>query len=185
MVITSTVIKYAEAILELATEQDRDDIVGRQLKQIQDAVAGTPQLLRLLNHPTVSEEEKLRVIRTVLGTAAERLIVNFVRLLLQRRQVDILESIATAYEMVMNERAGLVLARVQTAAPLSTAQRERLAAALERLAGRQVKLQVQVVPELIGGARVWLGDRLLDGSLTGRLQRMARAVAGHKTATAG
>jgi len=149
MVITSTVIKYAEAILELATEQDRDDIVGRQLKQIQDAVAGTPQLLRLLN------------------------------------QVDILESIATAYEMVMNERAGLVLARVQTAAPLSTAQRERLAAALERLAGRQVKLQVQVVPELIGGARVWLGDRLLDGSLTGRLQRMARAVAGHKTATAG
>ncbi len=182
MIVTRTVTKYAEALYELAAERGRTEAVGQQLERLQTAASDNPELIRLLGHPSIDGDDKLRVVMSALDGEPDKLVRDFVRLLLERGQPEVLVSAATAYQMAADERAGVIPARVETVVPLDPSQRQRLQAALARLAGRQVRLEVEIRPELIGGVRVRLGDRLLDGSLKGRLQRMAWAVGGNPKA---
>ena len=70
------------------------------------------------------------------------------------------------------------MARITSAVPLTAAQRERLAAGLQRLYGKPVHLDMDVDPNVVGGLRVQVGDEVIDGSLSTRLDDAARRIAG-------
>jgi F-type H+-transporting ATPase subunit delta len=175
MVITRTDLQYAEALYELAAEAGRTDRVAPQLRTVQETVAGSAQALQLLGHPSVDVAGKLQVAMAGLSDP-EPLINDFLRLVIERGRPHLLLHVADAFQAVQDRYAGVLAVQVETAIALTPAQHDRLAAALARLAGAQVRLEVEVKPELIGGVRVRLGDRLLDGSVEGRLERLAELV---------
>ena len=70
------------------------------------------------------------------------------------------------------------MAHATVAAPLSAAHHDRLQAALSKLFGRQIQLNVDVDPSVIGGIRVEVGDEVVDGSIAGRLEEASRRLAG-------
>ena len=98
---------------------------------------------------------------------------NFVQLLIEYDRLTLLPEIFGQFELLKNEREGVVDAQITTAFALEGAQLAGLVADLERRFKRKINPQVSVDRDLIGGVRVVVGDEVIDGSVRGKLNAMA------------
>jgi len=165
--------RYAKALLELAREEDRVEPVREALARLGELLDASPDLARALFHPLHPAAERRGALRAV----ARRLDTSptverfYAYLVDQRRFVDF-PAIRAAYEQLAAEAAGRMRARVVVAGELSQAQRERLREALRGRTGRDVELEVEVDPALIGGAVARVGDLVYDGSIRTQLAQL-------------
>ncbi len=171
--------RYATALFELARERDALDRVGEELAQVDEMIRTTPELARLVNSPIVPRE---RLQEAVLALA-DRLelapiLRSFLGVLAQKRRLFVLPLIRRRYEAMLMEHRGETRAEVETAVPLDDAQLARLGEALERHAGRRVRLEVRVDPGLLGGLVVQIGSRRIDASLRTKLQNLELSLKG-------
>lgn len=171
--------RYAEAAFELASRDGsfaawrRDlDALVEVLADPRLAVLGSPAV------PLVARERAAREAIDRIGGVAPRS-RNLVLLLLHRGRLDLLPAIARHFRRLDDDRQGIVAASAVSAAPLGAAEVRALTARLEAMTGGRVTLDLSVDPEIIGGLVVRLGDRLIDGSVRGRLERLrTRLVSG-------
>jgi F-type H+-transporting ATPase subunit delta len=101
---------------------------------------------------------------------------NFVRVLAENGRLDVLEEIRAQFEALKNDREGVVEAEVISAFDMNTAQLADLVARLEKHTGRTVKARVSVDKSLIGGVKVTLGDKVIDGSARAQLAALESAL---------
>lgn len=101
---------------------------------------------------------------------------NFVRVLAENKRLELLPLIQEQFEALKNEREGVVEAEVQSAFELSPAQVADLVQRLEKKTGRKVRTQVQLNKDLIGGVRILLGDKVIDGSARAQLEALETAL---------
>jgi F-type H+-transporting ATPase subunit delta len=101
---------------------------------------------------------------------------NFVRMLIENHRLTTLPDIAMLYEELKHVHQGEVEAVISSAFPLDDAQRQTLVAGLEKRFARKVKATTEVDASLIGGARIVVGDVVIDGSVAGQLQKMSSAL---------
>jgi F-type H+-transporting ATPase subunit delta len=139
-------------------------------------LAGEPDLQAFFEHPGVAVDAKRQVLRELLAPRVRRVTLSFLQLLLDKRRLRELPAIARVYRTRVEEALGQGEARVQAARPLGREELEAIATALERRTGRKIRLSTDVRPELIGGVRIVLGDKVLDGSLRGQLERLSRTL---------
>jgi F-type H+-transporting ATPase subunit delta len=99
-----------------------------------------------------------------------------VRVLAENGRLNLLPEIRQQFEALKNEREGVVEAEVQSAFELSEAQLADLVQRLEKKTGRKVRAQVSVDRELIGGVKVVLGDKVIDGSARAQLAALETAL---------
>jgi F-type H+-transporting ATPase subunit delta len=160
--------RYARALLELAVGAGDPAAVRQRLREAAE-VATQPDLLLVIDHPTLPAVRKRAVLAAVLGAGQDDLVLRLVLLLAQSRRLSLLPDVERSYETLWNARQGVVTAEVVTAQPLEAAQEKALARALRGAAGREVELRPAVRPEIIGGVLVRMEDRLIDGSVRGKL----------------
>jgi F-type H+-transporting ATPase subunit delta len=98
---------------------------------------------------------------------------NFIRLLTQNKRLAVLPEIADQFELLRAQYENEVDVQVTSAVALSDAQRAKLAAALKTRFKRDVRMTTAIDPALLGGAVIRAGDLVIDGSINGRLQRLA------------
>ncbi len=103
---------------------------------------------------------------------------NFVRVLVEADRIAVLPQIASCSRALKNDAEGVAKARIDSAFPLSDAQLAELKAALEKHFGKKIEATVNVDPALIGGARITVGDTVIDGTVTAQLAAMATQLAG-------
>ncbi|ROR34332.1 F0F1 ATP synthase subunit delta [Inmirania thermothiophila] len=168
---------YARAVFELARERGELELWSRRLQDLA-AVAATPEVAALVRSPRVGKERVYALLVELVGEQLGAEGRNLLRLLVENRRLALLPAIAEAYEALRMEAEGRVRAEVVSARPLEEAQAERIRAALERRLGRKVELGHRVDESLIGGAVIRAGDLVIDGSVRGRLQRLAAELAG-------
>ena len=116
----------------------------------------------------------------ILGAAGERLdgpARNLVQLLIENGRLDLVAQVRALFEALRREQEGVVEARIISALPIAEEQVRPLLDALERKYGRKVNAQVEIEPELIGGVRIIVGDKVIDATVRGRLEAMAVALA--------
>lgn len=171
--------RYATALFELARESEALDRVAEDLATVREALVSSPELQRLIRSPVVPRQE----LEGALLALAERLGVhhlvrNLLGLLAQRRRLFALPHIITAYGEMLAAHRGEVTAEVTAAMPLDDKQLARLRKALEKQAGRTVKLVAKVDPDLIGGLVVRIGSRMIDASLKTKLQHLELSMKG-------
>jgi F-type H+-transporting ATPase subunit delta len=97
---------------------------------------------------------------------------NFVLLLTRRRRIRLLPRIYEEFGQLANEYRGIVVAEVTSAVPLDDADKAVIIRQLSELTGRRAILRTQVDPSILGGLIVRIGDKLIDGSLRTRLERL-------------
>ena len=163
--------RYAEAAFELA---DRDSALERWRDELRLAaqLVGEPDVARLVGSPMVALAERESIVRRLLHPRVSPQVLNLVRLLLGRATLDLLPRIAAEYERLLDQRRGVASAVVTSAAPLSPEDDAALRGRVAELAGSAVDVSMRVDPELIGGLTVRIGDRLIDASVRGRLERL-------------
>ncbi|MGD9494764.1 MAG: ATP synthase F1 subunit delta [Armatimonadota bacterium] len=178
MIGRSVARRYLSAALEAAEREGVREELGAQLALLSRLVRVSPDLVRLLAHPTMPLERKLAVLGELLGAEPVRPLCDLVAALVDNDRLAVLRVADEVYQELADEAAGVTRAYVTTALPLRADQAERLRQALAAWLGRPVVLDARVDAATIGGIIVRVGDRRLDGSLRGRLQRIRAQMAG-------
>src|SRR5438132_11060602 len=172
----STVARpYAEAAFKLADEAGAlakwSETLSARAQVAQDA-----RVRAAIADPNRSDAQVaglfIAILAGKLGGDAE----NFVRVLAQYDRLELLPQIREQFEALKNEREGIVEAEVQSAFELSDAQLSDLVQRLEKKTGRKVRAQVSVDRELIGGVKIVLGDKVIDGSARAQLSALETAL---------
>jgi F-type H+-transporting ATPase subunit delta len=163
--------RYAQALLELGVEGQTLDRLVEELSTIAQAWETSPDLRNALENPLVAHAMKKAVMTELSdqigATSTTR---HALLLLVDRRRTQALPYVAQFLRELADARKGIVRAEVTTAAPLSDSYYERLQVQLEKMTGKKVVLERKTDPRLIAGVVTRIGDRILDGSLSTRLQ---------------
>jgi F-type H+-transporting ATPase subunit delta len=163
---------YAKAAFEEARERGRLGPWSQALRTAA-AIIGDARVEALLGNPRVTPQDLAALVIGIAGAELDEEGRNFVRTLADNRRLALLPQIAARFDELKSEAEGVIDVTVTSAAPLDDSQRGKLAGALERRLGRSVRLQCATDPALIGGAVLRAGDLVIDGSLRGRLERIA------------
>lgn len=175
---TSAALRYAEAILEIAR---RDGTLETWLADLPAMVAilSRPEVARVVDNPAVPLAARRDVLSRLLAERVSRPALSLALLLAIRGRIASLPAIATEYGRHVDRERGVAAAEVTSALPLEPGELDGIAAHLRSLTGRTVEVEARVDPALVGGLIVRVGDRLIDASVRGRLERLRdRIVAG-------
>ncbi|RKH14213.1 ATP synthase F1 subunit delta [Corallococcus praedator] len=177
MVNVSIARRYARAILDVAAEGNRTDLVAEQLNAFADVVGHSPELSDVLLNPAYSRVQRSNVVEAVLKalpSPADPALANALRLLVDRNRLGYLPDIARLYRDMADARAGRVRGQVTSAVPLSADAVTQLQQSLQQLTQRNVVLETRVDPALLGGVSAQVGGTLYDGTLRSQLEQMRR-----------
>lgn len=173
---TSAAIRYAEAVFQVARDNQSYDLWLNELGEV-DQVLADPLAARVLTNPAIPQDRKEGILREALPDLSPP-VRRFLRLLLHRGQLELLPRIVQNLRQLIDEARGLEIATVTTAVALDRAERELVAERLSTWTGKRIQIEEKVDPALIGGVIAQIGDEIIDGSVRGRLERLRRALAG-------
>ena len=169
---TTVARPYAEAAFALARDGNALPVWSEMLR-FAGSVLADPQMVAALDHPQLTPRDKEALLLSVLGDKLNREGRSFVRVLVEADRIALLPVIAQLFEKLKDASDGVAKATIETAFPMDDTQLKDLTLALERRFGQKIEATVAVKPELIGGARVTVGDTVLDGSVQEQLRAMA------------
>ena len=167
--------RYADAAFEIALRDETVDVWRRDLEAA-TAIAASGDLERVLVDPSIPLEQRSDAARGAFASLSEP-VLNLILLILRRGRFDQLDRVATEFRRLDDERTGIQHASATSATPLDPDDIKALTTRVEELAGGKVVLDTAVDPALIGGLVVRIGDRLIDGSVRGRLERLRNQLA--------
>lgn len=163
---------YAEAVFRIAREQ-KTFPAWSQLLQIAAAAVSEPRVAAVLDDPERTAAAKEALLLTICGDNADALGRNFLQTLVDADRLSVLPQIAALFDALKDEAEGIAKARIDTAFPLSPAELADLTTALEKKFGKKIEATVTIEPTLIGGARITVGDTVIDGSVQAKLAAMS------------
>lgn len=167
--------RYAEALLQVATVEKAVPAYRQSLDRLASAFG--PEVIKLLRDPRVPMAAR----RAALDAASKeepKAVRAVLDLLLGRDRIALVPRIAAAYGDLVDRLDGVAKAKITTSVALDDAQRGDFVQRLERSSKRKIRATFSVDPSLIGGAKVQVGDRLIDASLRNQLDDLARQLAG-------
>ena len=169
---TTTSREYAEALFELAAQENCLKETQDGLVTVVSALRQTPAYADLLSSPAIGKEERLAALSETFGETIPRVLLGVLRMMVSRGHVRLLESMAREYRELAMEASGESMAEVTSAVPLKEAEAVALRTRLEKKFNRRVILRCRVDPSLIGGMRVEIDGRVIDGSIRNKLQEI-------------
>jgi len=135
-------------------------------------VVGDARVAEALDNPMLDAPAKESLLLSILGDGVNAEGRNFVRVLVEADRIALMPAISQLFEALKDDADGVAKATIETAFPLEGNDLAELTAALTRRFKRQVEAEVVVNPDLIGGARITVGDNVIDGTVQERLRAM-------------
>jgi F-type H+-transporting ATPase subunit delta len=170
--------RYARALMDVLYPS-RAEAGLQQLQSFSSLLDEQPEARSFLQNPSIAGGRRHRMLKEISEALNfDRRIMNFVSVLMDRNRLMLLEEIISRYQELMDERLGVVRARVTAARSLDSAQQRELAGKLGTITGKQVLLEVVVDPSLIGGVIAQVGSTIYDGSVRQQLQAFKSRIVG-------
>jgi F-type H+-transporting ATPase subunit delta len=164
---------YAEALFELGERSGNTERYVDLVDAVAAAVEQTPRVQAVLMSPKVPKAEKAKLLGGALREAPREFVL-FLQAMVKRGRHQLLREVATEYLNLLDQK----LDRVRAGVTLARTPDERLKRGIQDLLGRQLGKQVipafTVDPEILGGAIVRMGERVLDGSVRRRMTKLRR-----------
>ena len=167
---------YAKAAFELALADQAlaawSDRLALSAKMVIE-----PALARLLESPQVSHERVVAIMSDAAGDRFDKRFCDFLAILADNGRLALLPQIGELFGALRDEAEQRLSVRVVSAVALDEDQAGRMSAALAKRFDRQIELQNEVDADVIGGAVIYAGDEVIDGSLRGRLEKLSNSLA--------
>jgi F-type H+-transporting ATPase subunit delta len=163
---------YAEAIFRLAKQGNTLPAWSDELALIV-SVYKDPQMQAAMANPKVSTNEIERLLLAICGERISGAARNAIQLLVHNRRLSVLPDIREQFEHLKLQDEGMVDAKISSAFPMDDTQRNQVVKLLSTRFKRKINATVTIDPDLIGGIKVEVGDKVWDASVRGRLQTMA------------
>jgi F-type H+-transporting ATPase subunit delta len=179
LIVSVVAKRYAKALVALAREQERLAETGEQLKRLAQLIDDTEGLKSLLYNPSISRQFK----EDLLTDLAQRLRLgslerNFVRTLLEKGRLPAMSQILTLYDELAEEAQNRLRVLVKSAFPLSPALQDEVRQRFAQYTSRDIVIDQEIDPTLIGGIVAQMGSLVLDGSIRNELVRLKTTLVG-------
>ena len=166
---------YARALFESAVEHGELDEVQEQLGIWADALGETKNLQTFFFSPRFSSAEKKDAIRKIIDGGNERFL-NFLELLAERHRLPATFRIRRSFDELWREEHKMLPVEVTSAVELDEGLVRSIGERIQERTGRRIELTSRVDPDIIGGLVLRVGNKVLDASVSGRLQRLRKQI---------
>ncbi len=169
---TTTSREYAEALYDLARQEQLKEETMDGLVTVRSALLQMPEYASLLSSPAIGKEARIRALEEAFRGWIPEILLRVLSLMVSRGHVNAIGEIAEEYESLLRDEQGETVALVTSAVPMKETEMVVLQALLEKKTGRKIKLRCTVDPSLIGGLRVEADGWVADGSIRNKLQQI-------------
>ncbi len=168
--------RYATAVYSLAIEAGPKAVtdVGAQLHAIHDAIESDGDVTRFFLSPVIDGAVKERLLGGVFAGKVGDIALHTLLLLVRKRREALLGALVRGYDALVLAASGRETLEIVSARPLAATEVDDIARRLSARYGKSFLTTQRVDPALLGGVRITVGDRLIDGSLAGRIDDLAR-----------
>jgi ATP synthase F1 delta subunit len=166
---------YARALFESAMESGQLDEIQEQLGIWADALGGNKDLQTFFFSPRFSSAEKKDAVRRIIDGGNERFL-NFLELLAERHRLPATFRIRRSFDELWREEHKLLPVEVTSAVELDDGLVRSIGERIEERTGRRIELTSRIDPDIIGGLVLRVGNKVLDASVQGRLQRLRKQI---------
>ncbi|MGF6953270.1 F-type H+-transporting ATPase subunit delta [Neobacillus sp. B4I6] len=166
--------RYALALFQIAKETQALGVIEEELRVVKEVVQYNPELKNILNSSKLSIEEKKEIIKASFATVNVN-VLNTMLILIDRHREDQIVDVANEFLELANDEMGIAEAKVYSTRELTDAEREAISSVFAAKVGKKsLKIENIVDSNLLGGIRLRIGNRIYDGSLRGKLDRLER-----------
>ncbi|AIM16406.1 MULTISPECIES: F0F1 ATP synthase subunit delta [Neobacillus] len=170
--------RYASALLQIAKEQQLLGVIEEELRVVKEVIQYTPELRAVLKSSRLTIEKKKEVVKQAFATV-NPYVLNTLLLLIDRHRTNEIVEVANQFIELANEEMGIAEAKVYSTRALTDEEREALSAVFAAKVGKSsLKIENIVDSDLLGGLKLRIGNRIYDGSLRGKLERLERKLLG-------
>lgn len=171
----STVAKrYALALFQLAKEKQLLDQMEAELRVVKEVVHKNPDLFAVLKSPKLSKKDKKQLVDQAFS-GLNPFVLNLLKLLIDRHRQNIVTDVADEFIQLVNDERGVAAATVTSVRSLTEEESKALSSAFAvRVGKKSLEIENIVDSKLLGGLKVRIGNRIFDGSLQGKLDRLER-----------
>ena len=181
--------RYARALVDVATSSAGPSagdprVLTSQLRDFSQLMEQNAELPILFTTPAIPLKKKLAVLSEITSKMGlQAMAQNFLSAVLQHERFSGLDEMVEAFELLLNERLGIVVAHVTSARALGETEKQELAKALQERTGKQVQMSFSLDPALIGGVSAQVGSTIYDGSVRGQIDRLRAELAGQASSS--
>ncbi|MFD2368439.1 F0F1 ATP synthase subunit delta [Brevibacillus sp. GCM10020057] len=166
--------RYARALFDVASERGKIDQVEADLGAIVQAVEQNADLSKIMLHPHIAADAKLKLADELFKSHVGEESYNFLSLLIEKGREAALADIYRSFVKLANDARGIAEATVTSAKPLTDEEQAELAEKFGQTLNKKLRLTAVVDPSILGGIVIKIGDRLYDGSLKTKLETFAQ-----------
>ena len=166
-------IRYAKAIIDIATTSGRNEAVNNDMKMIVETVASSSELKEFLVNPVIKMEAKKAALSELFSNVQPETSSLF-HLLFENKRFEILESIAQQYKLLFDESNGVEVAKVTTAFPITAELQTKVLAKIAEFSNKKITIENTVDPAIIGGFILRVGDKQYNASVASKLGELKR-----------
>ncbi len=173
---TSLALRYARAFYKIAASVGKAEKVEENLGDISRTIGASSDLKRVLYHPGITPDEKKRVLNEVFSGDCESVSLKFLGYLIDKKRIFQCGAISQCFSEMLDEDQNRVNVRVESFSPLNGETLKKIKERLTKNLGKEIAIATEVIPSLMGGMRIILGDKVIDGSIAHQVRRLSETV---------
>ena len=166
-------IRYAKAVLSLATDQKSAEAVSNDMKAISNAIAQSEDLRQMLQSPVVRSSDKKAVLTQVFNEANVTT-TNLIDTLISNKRLALLNDVAASYTQLYDQMRGTQVATVTTAVALTDDLKSKVLAKVKELTGKDAEVKSIIDESILGGFILRVGDIQYNASISNKLNKLKR-----------
>jgi len=168
--------RYANALLEFEGQDISKEDILSQITDVQTSLNNSEDLMKVMASPIVSMGEKKNILEKIFGNNTNKVVLNFLKLLVDKDRFNIFNSIVKEYRNVINKQKGLLEIKITSAIELDKNEKAMIKVKLEKNLNKEIELDWAVNSDIIGGLVFEAGDNIVDCSLQHKLQEINKEI---------
>lgn len=170
--------RYAVALFQIAKEQNLLDQIEEELRTVKEVFTNDTDLLGFLTHPKLTSDAKRDIISNAFSGLSTS-VQNTLKLMIERHRSDMIAPMADEFVELANEEKSVADATVYTVRPLTEAEVEAVSTSFAKKIGKKTLRITNITDSnLLGGIKLQIGNRIYDGSISGKLDRLSKQLLG-------
>lgn len=168
--------RYANALFEAGVEENKLDLFLEQLETISSVYKNNEDLSMFLNHPTITVEEKIKVIENIFKKNIDEDIMKLIDLLVENNRINEVVLVFENFKRLVQEHKGIKIAYATTAVKMSKEEVKSLESKLSAKYNLKVIVENSIDESIIGGVYLKIDDEVIDGTIKGSLENIQKEV---------
>lgn len=174
--------RYAAALFDLALEENCVDKYYDEVKTVYDAITSDKEIMTVLNHPQISSDEKLNMLKKAFSDNVSEDIMGLFTVIFKKNRESEIPNILQAFIKKAEDYKGIVYASVESATELSEQTLEKIVQKLSSKLNKQVIVDAKVSPQLLGGLKISVSGHVIDSTIKTQISELKRQLISTKLA---